>query len=80
MPEWLKGADCKSAGLPTLVQIQLGLYSKKLIINLSSVEKSISLVFFVYPTKQNQDHLSLDVLLWLLVKMDYFHISLKLLL
>ena len=25
MPEWLKGADCKSAGLPTLVQIQLGL-------------------------------------------------------
>ena len=24
MPEWLKGADCKSAGLPTLVQIQLG--------------------------------------------------------
>ena len=24
MPEWLMGADCKSAGLPTLVQIQLG--------------------------------------------------------
>ena len=24
MPEWLMGADCKSAGLPTLVQIQFG--------------------------------------------------------
>ena len=23
MPEWLKGADCKSAGLPTLVRIRL---------------------------------------------------------
>ena len=24
VPEWLMGADCKSAGFPTLVQIQLG--------------------------------------------------------
>ena len=24
MPEWLMGADCKSAGYPTLVRIQLG--------------------------------------------------------
>ena len=24
VPEWLMGADCKSAGLPTLVQIQFG--------------------------------------------------------
>ena len=24
MPEWLMGADCKSAGFPTLVRIQLG--------------------------------------------------------
>ena len=24
MPEWLMGTDCKSVGLPTLVQIQFG--------------------------------------------------------
>lgn len=29
MPEWLMGADCKSAGLPTLVQIQFGPISGK---------------------------------------------------
>lgn len=29
MPEWLMGADCKSAGLPTLVQIQFGPIDKR---------------------------------------------------
>ena len=29
MPEWLMGADCKSAGLPTLVQIQFGPIEKE---------------------------------------------------
>ena len=29
MPEWLMGTDCKSVGLPTLVQIQFGPIDKR---------------------------------------------------
>ena len=44
MPEWLKGADCKSAGLPTLVQIQLGLIIIEVFL---FVLKQIN-IYFVY--------------------------------